>query len=183
MNVMAVAVDRSPHEEQTNVSKCKLFAFILDTVDVGSILIAMTHLRPVPPIARDDIPALLLAAGVTPTPQRMQIAAILLERTQHLSADQVLARLGDSSAPVSKATVYNTLGLLAERGLIREVIVDTTKVFYDSNATHHHHFYNVDDGTLTDFPPSAVVIEQLPAPPSGTQTDSVDVVVRIRHQR
>lgn len=143
----------------------------------------MIHHRPAPPIARDDIPALLHGAGVTPTSQRVQIAAILLERTQHLSADQVLARLGESGAPVSKATVYNTLGLFAERGLVREVIVDATKVFYDSNATHHHHFYNVDDGTLTDFPPSAVVIEQLPPLPSGTLTDSVDVVVRIRHQR
>ena len=140
----------------------------------------MTPARSTPPIARDDIAATLQDCGISPTSQRVEIAAILLERTQHLSADQVLARLMMSDAPVSKATVYNTLGLFAERGLIREVIVDSTKVFYDSNTQPHHHFFNMDDGTLTDFPSDAVVIDQLPPVPAGTRTDSVDVVIRVR---
>jgi len=143
----------------------------------------MSAIRPTPPVLRDDIPALLQAHGISPTPQRVQIAALLLERTQHLAADQVLARLNGGDAPVSKATVYNTLGLLAERGLIREVFVEPTRVFYDSNTADHHHFFNVDDGTLTDFPASALVLADLPANPDGTRTDSIDVVVRVRNER
>jgi Fur family iron response transcriptional regulator len=136
-----------------------------------------------PPVERDGVAAILQAYGISPTAQRIEIAAILLERTQHLSADQVLARLVVSDAQVSKATVYNTLGLFAARGLIREVIVDSTKVFYDSNTQPHHHFYNVDDGTLTDFPSGAVVIDELPPAPPGTCMDSVDVVIRVRTRR
>lgn len=138
---------------------------------------------PLPPVARRDIPRLLAAHGISPTAQRVQVAALMLERTQHLSADQVLARLLEADAQVSKATVYNTLGLFAARGLVREVIVDATKVFYDSNTGAHHHFYNVDDGTLTDFPAADLVMAQLPEAPAGTATEAVDVVVRVRNRR
>lgn len=134
------------------------------------------------PVTREVIVEVLHERGISATPQRIEIAAIMLEEKQHLSADQVLTRLADVEAAVSKATVYNTLGLFAERGLVREVVVDSTKVFYDSNTTEHHHFYNVDDGTLTDFPSDAVVIDQLPAAPVGTQTESVDVVIRVHNK-
>jgi Fur family transcriptional regulator, iron response regulator len=135
-----------------------------------------------PPVPRDDVATVLLQAGVSPTPQRIEIATILLERTQHLSAEQVLAKLSDADTAVSKATVYNTLGLFAERGLVREVRVDATRVFYDSNTSRHYHFYNVDDGVLIDFPTADAVIKELPVPPAGTCTDSVDVVIRVRNQ-
>lgn len=136
-----------------------------------------------PIVSRDAIATTLQQFGISPTAQRVEVAAILLERTQHLSADQVLARVLDRDVAVSKATVYNTLGLFAERGLIREVMVDATKVFYDSNTTPHHHFFNVDDGTLTDFVSADSVIEQLPQAPRGTRTDSVDIVIRVRNDR
>lgn len=138
--------------------------------------------NPSPPVPRDDIAAVLQRAHISPTPQRIEIAAILLERTQHLSVEQVLARVRAADTAVSKATVYNTLGLFAERGLVREVMVDATRVFYDSNTTAHYHFYNVDDGVLTDFPATAAMIDDLPAPPTGTTTDSVDVVIRVRNR-
>lgn len=147
------------------------------------ILPAMTRSALLPPIAREDIAATLQRFGISPTPQRVEVAALLLERTQHLSADQVLARLLESDAPVSKATVYNTLGLFAARGLVREVMVDATKVFYDSNTSSHHHFFNIDDGTLLDVASGDVVIDQLPNAPAGTLTDSVDIVIRVRNQR
>jgi Fur family transcriptional regulator, iron response regulator len=135
------------------------------------------------PVTRDEIIEVLQAHGISATPQRIEIATIMLEADHHLSADQVLLRLADIEAAVSKATVYNTLGLFAERGLVREVTVDTTKVFYDSNITEHHHFYNVDDGTLADFPADAAVIDQLPAAPAGTETDRVDIVIRVHNER
>ena len=137
---------------------------------------------PKPPVERDDIASVLHAAAITVTPQRVEIAAIVLERYQHLSADQVVTRLNAADASVSKATVYNTLGLFAERGLVREVRLDATRVFYDSNTTPHFHFYNVDDGVLTDFVSDDMLFGRLPAPPDGTSTDSVDVVIRVRNK-
>ena len=135
------------------------------------------------PIAKDAIPAVLKTHGIQATAQRVEIAAILLAEKQHLSADQVLNRVCRAGAPVSKATVYNTLGLFAERGLARQVIVDSTKVFYDSNTEPHYHFYNVDDGTLTDVMADLVPIEQLPSAPEGTFADGVDIVIRIRNEQ
>lgn len=132
---------------------------------------------------REALATLLQGHGISPTAQRVEIAAILLSKRQHLSADQVLGRLIAQGAAVSKATVYNTLGLFAEKSLIREVIVDPAKVFYDSNADTHHHFYNVDDGTLIDVDSEQLPIEQLPRPPAGTVAEGVDIVIRIRNKR
>ncbi|MBI3560300.1 MAG: transcriptional repressor [Gammaproteobacteria bacterium] len=127
-----------------------------------------------------DVIELLKAVGINPTYQRLQIAQILLARPQHLSAEQVLTIVNSHGGAVSKATVYNTLGLFASRGLLREVIIDPNKVFYDSNVAPHHHFFNVDTGTLTDIDPAQVVVEKIPALPVGTTADGVDVIIRIR---
>ncbi|HQU16873.1 MAG: Fur family transcriptional regulator [Gammaproteobacteria bacterium] len=120
--------------------------------------------------------------GIAPTLQRVEIGQVLFARPQHLSADQVLAQVNGDHLRVSKATVYNTLGLFAKKGLIREVIVNPTRVFYDTNTSAHHHFYNVDTGTLADIDASAVTISELPRLPDGTVAEGVDVIIRVRHQ-
>ena len=130
--------------------------------------------------SRVDVIARLKGAGVTPTQQRVEIAQILFAKPQHLSAEQVLAVVNSESSVVSKATVYNTLGLFASKGLVSEVIVDPTKVFYDSNTSAHHHFYNVDSGELIDVDSGAVNLENLPALPEGTEAEAVDVIIRVR---
>ena len=122
-------------------------------------------------------------AGVSPTQQRMEIAQILFARPQHLSAEQVLNIVNAQGPVVSKATVYNTLGLFARKGLVREVIVDPTKVFYDSNTSEHHHFYNVDTGQLTDINNHELKLENMPLLPDGTEAEGVDVIIRVRHNR
>lgn len=127
-----------------------------------------------------DVAELLKSVGINPTQQRLEIAQILFTRRQHLSADQVMSIVNAQSEIASKATVYNTLGLFASKGLLREVIVDPSKVFYDSNILAHHHFFNIDTGTLIDIDPSDVVVGKLPALPEGTQADGVDVIIRIR---
>jgi Fur family iron response transcriptional regulator len=132
-------------------------------------------------MVREEIGKLLEARGILATPQRMEIAALMLSCHQHLSADQVLARVNQNGAAVSKATVYNTLGLFAEKGLLRQVIVDPTKIFYDSNVSTHHHFYNVDSGMLTDIDAAECGVAKLPELPPGTVADGVDVIVRIRN--
>jgi Fur family iron response transcriptional regulator len=97
-----------------------------------------------------------------------------------LSAEQVLGELKQGDLTVSKATVYNTLGLFAEKGLVREVIVDPSKVFYDSNCSDHHHFYDADSCTLTDIDAREVVVGGLPDVPEGKVVERVDVIVRVR---
>ena len=132
-----------------------------------------------PLVAAENIAEHLRVHGITPTQQRVDIAEILFTRAQHLSADQVLEIVNRDKALVSKATVYNTLGLFARKGLVREVIVDPSKVFYDSNVEGHYHFYNVDTGELIDIDATQVKIENLPDMPAGTEASGVDVVVRI----
>ena len=134
------------------------------------------------PVSKDAIPNILQNHGIQSTAQRVEIAAIVLAEKHHLSADQVLKRVNDGSKAVSKATVYNTLGLFAERGLVRQVIVDSTKVFYDSNTASHYHFYNVDDGTLTDLEANELAIAKLPPLPPGTVAEDVDIVIRVRNK-
>jgi Fur family iron response transcriptional regulator len=128
------------------------------------------------------ISELLQKHGIYPTPQRIDIAMVMLDEFQHLSADQVLAKVNGEGSLVSKATVYNTLGLFAERGLIREVIVDPSRVFYDSNTSPHYHFYNVDEGTLMDFDAAELSLSTIPEIPKGMIAEGVDVIVRVRNK-
>jgi len=117
---------------------------------------------------------------IMPTKQRVEIFNVLFAKPQHLSADQVISKVKKQDANISKATVYNTLGLFADKGIIRKIIVDPTKIFYDSTTTPHHHFYNVDNGTLMNVNSEQVDINHLPEPPAGTTLDGVEIVIRIR---
>ena len=131
-------------------------------------------------LSTQDIVGMLKESGVLPTQQRLMIARVLFERPQHFSADQIMGQVNHGRDHVSKATIYNTLGLFASKGLIREVIVDPSRVFYDPNTSDHHHFYNVDTGELQDVDVSDIQISQLPELPAGTVTDGVDVIIRVR---
>lgn len=130
--------------------------------------------------SRSTVIETLRRRRIAPTAQRVEIAQFLFARPQHLSADQVLAQVNHERPRVSKATVYNTLGLFARHGLIREVIVDPNRVFYDTNTSEHHHIYNVDTGALTDVDAQSVILGTLPNLPEGTVTDGVDVIIRVR---
>ena len=120
--------------------------------------------------------------GILPTPQRLEIADILLQRPQHLSADQIIERLRFSKSAVSKATVYNTLKLFSEHGLIKEVMVDPVRKFYDSTTHPHHHFYNIDTGELSDIADARVSFKVFPDIPAGTERDSVEVLIKVRNR-
>lgn len=132
---------------------------------------------------RDDAADLLRAFGITPTAQRIDVAAVLLARPQHVCAEDLQQMLAAHGTPVSKATVYNTLGLFARKGLVRELFIEFGKVLYDSNTTNHNHIYDIDTGALIDIEPGAIEVGALPALPPGTLVDSVEIVVRIRRPR
>jgi len=135
---------------------------------------------PTRPLSDPEVADLLRRHGVGPTPQRIAIARVLFERCTHVSAEELYRRVNAGRPHVSKATVYNTLGLLAEKGLIRAVIADPERVFYDSNTSPHHHFYDETTGELTDIDASDVQVSRLPPLPEGVELQGVDVVIRVR---
>lgn len=128
----------------------------------------------------DSVSQTLRSHGVIPTAQRLQIGRMVLTRPTHFSAEQLYEQINESGGYVSKATVYNTLGLFVEKGLLRQVLVDPSKVFYDSNMAPHHHFYDVESGELADIEASDIQIGALPEAGEGVEIEGVDVVVRIR---
>jgi len=134
-------------------------------------------------MSNPDIVQKLKSCGVLPTPQRVEVASVLLDRPQHVSADQIIERLKENGSRVSKATVYNTLHLFGSKGLIKELNVDPSRKFYDSTTHAHHHFYHVDSGELSDIDNDDVSIMGLPPLPDGTEQESVEVLVRIRDKR
>jgi Fur family iron response transcriptional regulator len=110
----------------------------------------------------------------------VRIAGLLLESPQHLSAEQILATLRAAGARVSKATVYNTLNLFAERGVIRQLSVDGARTWFDSNVEPHYHFHDMDTGALVDVPVPEVEFARLPALPEGMEMAGIDLVIRVR---
>ncbi len=130
----------------------------------------------------EDLVSLLESRGVTPTEQRLEVGRVVLQRPQHISADEILAEVNRECSRVSKATVYNTLKLFVECGLLREINVDPTRMLYDSTTRPHYHFYNVDTGELRDVEPGSFEISAMPRLPEGTVEDSVEVVIRVRNR-
>lgn len=126
--------------------------------------------------------SLLTGHGIHPTAQRVRIAELLFARAQHLTAEQVIQALGQDGARVSKATVYNTLNLFAEKGLLRALCVDPERGVFDSNTMPHHHIHVEGTGELIDVPPDAVRFSRLPALPPGTASVAVEVVIRVRRR-
>jgi len=131
-------------------------------------------------MTRSGLLSLLDKFGILPTSQRIEIANILLERPQHLSAEHIIDKLKAARSGVSKATVYNTLNLFSRRGLIKEVMVDPVRKFYDSTTHPHHHFYNMDSGDLSDIPDEQVLFQDLPDLPEGTEHESIEVLIKVR---
>ena len=142
----------------------------------------MDHASPTARVERKRIQALLAAHGVQPTAQRIRIAELLFACDQHLAAEQVIQALGRDGAHVSKATVYNTLNLFAAKGLLKALTVNPERGLFDSNVEPHHHFHVEDTGELIDVPPGAVEFSRLPPLPPGTESVSVEVVIRVRKQ-
>ena len=127
-----------------------------------------------------DIVELLRSHGIHPTSQRVIITRLLFMQCTHLSAEDVYRLVNADNRRVSKATVYNTLGLLADKGVVREVIADPTRIFYDPNTAPHHHFFDVTTGELTDISAEQIHVSGLPPLPNGVQLEGVDVIVRTR---
>jgi Fur family transcriptional regulator, iron response regulator len=124
--------------------------------------------------------AILEHHGVRPTSQRLRIAEILLAQPRHLTAEQILETLRKSQGRVSKATVYNTLKLFVDHGLLRQIHADPERCVYDSLTTPHHHFQDLDTGEMFDIQPDELSFAKLPVLPPDTELAHVSVVIGIR---
>jgi Fur family transcriptional regulator, iron response regulator len=127
-----------------------------------------------------DNKKLLRQAGLRSTKQREALAALLFDGAhKHMTAEQVHAAARKQRMDVSLATVYNTLNQFTQAGLLHEVVVDSGRVYFDTNTGNHHHFFDEDSGHLMDIPASAVSISKLPHPPAGRKLGRVDVIIRV----
>src|SRR5690606_14726337 len=135
------------------------------------------------PMIRQQSAAELVARGLKPTEQRVRIASVLMSAPQHLTAEQILAAVRASGERVSKATVYNTLKVFAQHGLVRQIHLDPERSVYDSTRAPHHHFHDLETGELRDIRPDEIVFSRLPELPEGMEAESVEVVIRLRRKR
>lgn len=134
-------------------------------------------------MSRSEILTKFETHDILPTPQRLEVAEILLQEPRHLSADQIIEELRAKGSKVSKATVYNSLNLFGKRGLVKECLVDPERRFYDSRTNPHHHFYNADTGELSDIPLDNIEMTGLPELPAGTELERAELIVRIRNSK
>jgi Fur family iron response transcriptional regulator len=120
-------------------------------------------------------------AGLRPTRQRIALARLLFSKgDRHVTAEDLHAEARGAAVRVSLATIYNTLRQFTEAGLLRELVVDGARTYFDTNTGDHHHFYFEDTGRLQDIPGESVTLARLPRPPRGARLSRVDVVIRVR---
>jgi len=128
-----------------------------------------------------DLIARLKAVALRPTRQRLALAKLLFEDgNRHLTAEQLHGEAVAARVPVSLATVYHTLHQFTTAGLLREVVVEPGRSYFDTNVDDHHHFFHEDSGRLEDIAGDEVRLVDLPAPPKGKHIRRVDVIIRVR---
>ncbi len=126
----------------------------------------------------------LKSVGLRPTRQRLGLGRLLFEGgDRHVTAEQLHEEATQAGLRVSLATVYNTLNQFTSAGLLREVVVESGRSYFDTNTTNHHHFFHEDNGELKDIPGDQVRVADLPSAPLGTEVTRVDVIVRVRSGR
>lgn len=131
-----------------------------------------------------DVKAMLRRVGLRPTRQRMALGWILFGKgDRHITAEMLYEEAAKAKVPVSLATVYNTLHQFTDAGLLRQVAVDGSKSYFDTNVSQHHHFFVEGENDLVDIPDADVVVGKTPVPPEGYEITRVDVVVRVRKKR
>jgi Fur family iron response transcriptional regulator len=120
-------------------------------------------------------------AGLRPTRQRVELASLLFQDCdRHVTAESLHDEISGAGVKVSLATVYNTLHQFTEAGLLRQVIVDAARSYFDTNTGDHQHFFLENEGMLIDIPGETIAVAGVPAPPAGMSVDRVDVVVRVK---
>ena len=130
-----------------------------------------------------DILDRLRKFSLRPTRQRVALGKILFAKgDRHITAELLHEEALEHEVTVSLATIYNTLNQFTQAGLLREVAVEGSTTYFDTNISDHYHFYAEADGKLTDIPRFSIEMNKLPSPPEGMEITGVDVVVRVRRK-
>ncbi len=123
----------------------------------------------------------LRCVGLRPTRQRTSLGWLLFAKgDRHISAEMLFEEAMRARVPVSLATVYNTLHQFTQAGLLRELAVDGSKTYFDTNPSEHHHFFIEGEDRMIDVPSSAIRVAELPALPEGMEVSRIEVIVRLR---
>ena len=131
-----------------------------------------------------DVGNRLRAAGLRPTRQRVALAHLLFAKgDRHLTAEELHEEAVDAGFPVSLATVYNTLHQFTEVRLLRVLSVESSRTYFDTNVSDHHHFFVEGENDIRDIPFGNISVGNLPEPPDGMEISHVDVVIRLRPKR
>jgi Fur family iron response transcriptional regulator len=130
----------------------------------------------------NQITQTLREKGITPTNQRVRIASLILEKPWHFSAEQLLEITNRDAKVASKATIYNTLELFTRKGLIKQLVVDPERVYYDSTTHPHYHYFDAETQQLIDIEPGEVDIRLPETLPPGMEVAGVDLVIQVRPQ-
>lgn len=128
----------------------------------------------------EDWLSVLRRAGLRPTRQRIALCRLLFGKGhRHLTAETLHLEIQEEGLSISLATVYNTLHQFTDSGLLKQVVVDPTRTYFDTNLTDHHHFFFEKEGILSDIPGGKIEMGEVPPAPDGTRIKSVDVIVRL----
>lgn len=132
----------------------------------------------------ESVRARLKRAGLRPTKQRVELAALLWSQgCRHVTAERLHRESAEANIKVSLATIYNTLHQFTASHLLREVVVERGCSYFDTNVDPHHHFLCMDTGELSDIPHDQVHVQHLPSPPDGAIVSGVDVIIRIERKK
>ena len=132
---------------------------------------------------RESVAARLRDAGLRPTRQRVALARLLFDAgDRHVTAEMLHEDAVRRRVPVSLATVYNTLHQFTAAGLLREVAVDGSKTYFDTNVSDHHHMFVEGENLILDVPGASLTVDGVPDVPEGMEVVRIDVVVRVRRK-
>lgn len=132
-----------------------------------------------PPRLRPNFSRLLVRAGLRPTRQRMALAELLFKGDRHVTAEELHQEASTTGADISLATVYNTLHHFKQAGLVRELAIEGSRTYFDTNISNHNHFYFEDQQNVVDIPNGEISVSHIPTPPEGYEIAHVDVVIRL----
>ena len=120
--------------------------------------------------------------NVTPTKQRLDLAHLIFAKKQHFTAAELISMADKNKLNISMATVYNTLSLLEDKGMLKTINIDNELKFYDTNLEDHHHLYNTTMSTLTDIAHDEVVFAELPELPKNLEIESTELLIKAHNK-
>ncbi|MEC7676827.1 MAG: transcriptional repressor [Pseudomonadota bacterium] len=128
----------------------------------------------------EKIASLLVEKGITPTKQRLELAGLIFNKNQHFTASNLLSKVEKAGFDISQATVYNTLWLFEERGMLKTIDMHNECKFYDTNLSAHHHIYNTESNTITDISNSEIEFSKLPDIPNSLEVEQTEVLIKVK---